>query len=228
MGSSPSLPFSLARGPGVISPKNLWLRSTAPRRFISLALEKGGPPTSSHVDLVTNEGNLGWCRFLEYAISHCHVMLHLFMQEPCRRWECLLNALTTRHHGIGNSSQWLFFFPQCKTHSIKKYELHLEAHWKVFSLRGVKGNQSVLLLIFLFIVARSVFRARSDGLYFTRWEVSQKCSVGLISPVQKKLFKAVWRGTVNSPVLFVHKLRSHLAAQVNDDFPVTKFILPQV
>lgn len=59
-------------------------------------------------------------------------------------------------------------------------------------------------------------------------EVSQKCSAGLISPVQKKLFKAIWRGIINIPVLSVHKLRSHLAAQVNEDFPVTKLTLPQV
>lgn len=89
-------------------------------------------------------------------------------------------------------------------------------------------NQSFLLLIFLFFLARLIFRAWSDGLYFTRWEVSQKCSAGLISPMQKKLFKAIWRGIINSPVLSVHKLRSHLEAQVNEDFPVTKLTLPQV
>lgn len=92
----------------------------------------------------------------------------------------------------------------------------------------MERNQSFLLLIFLFFLARLIFRAWSGGLYFTRWEVSQKCSAGLISPVQKKLFKAIWRGIINSPVVSVHKLRSHLAAQVNEDFAVTKPILPQV
>lgn len=101
------------------------------------------------------------------------------------------------------------------------------AHWKVFSFHGGK-NQSFLLLIFLYFLARLIFRAWSDGLYFTRWEISQKCSAGLISPGQKKLFKAIWRGIINSPVLSVYKLRSHLAAQVNDNIPVTKLTLPQV
>lgn len=120
---------------------------------------------------------------------------------------CFLSAEHTRN--LKNMNYTLWF--------IGKYFLYMGG-----------GNQSFLLLIFLFSLARLIFRAGSDGLYFTRWEVSQKCSAGLISPVQKKLSKAIWRDTINSPVLCVYKLRSHLAAPVNDDFPVTQLTLPQV
>lgn len=162
------LPFSLGQGPGVISPINHQSRSSAARRFISLAREKGSPPKSSSVDMMTNMANLGWWRFLEYTISSCRVTLHWLMQGPCRRWECL-NAFITWHHDIGNTLQW-FFFPVKKRALNLKIWITLSASLKsIFFAWGGGRDQSFLLLIFLFFLARLIFRAWSDGLYFTRW-----------------------------------------------------------
>lgn len=65
---------------------------------------------------------------------------------------------------VGND----YLFSQCRAHS--ESENMNYTSWligKYFLYMG-GGNQSFLLLIFLFFLARLIFRAGSDGLYFTR------------------------------------------------------------